>query len=71
MKAVKKGTLFLLFFLSLLLGACQDSALQEGAEWLRDPDLENIPKQAYSDIPRTYVYEVTASKIDVAFMELE
>jgi hypothetical protein len=68
---MKKGTLFILLFSLLVLGACRDSTMQEGAEWLREPDLEEIHDEQYIDIPKTDIYEVSASKVDIAFRELE
>ena len=71
MRAMKKGTLFVLLFILLVLGACKGSEMQAGAEWLREPDVEDAQSEKYTDIPNTDIYEVTASKIDIAFRELE
>jgi len=45
--------------------------MQDGAEWLREPDLEGVQNEQYTDIPTTDIFEVTASKVSIAFMELE
>ena len=45
--------------------------MQEGEEWLNDPNLEDSQSGLSSEIPGTDVYEVTASKVDFAFMELQ
>ena len=42
LKTVKKGLIFILLFILLLLGACKGSKRQEVAEWLREPDIEDI-----------------------------
>ena len=68
---MKKGTLFILFFILLVLGACKGSEMQAGAEWLREPELEDVQSEKYLEIAQTDIYEVTASKIGFAFMELE
>lgn len=66
-----KGILFISLCILLVLGACEDSGMQVGAEWLREPDVEDIQSGKYSDIPKTDIYEVTASKIDIAFSALQ
>jgi len=66
---IKKGLLFVALFVLLMAGACKGSAMQAGAEWLREPDSEDF--QNKTDIPTTDVYEVTASKANIAFRELE
>lgn len=71
MRAMKKGTFFVALFMLLMVGACKGSEMQAGAEWLREPDLEVEQSEKYLDIPQTDIYEVTASKIGFAFMELE
>ena len=68
---MKNGTLLILFFILLVLGACKDSRMQAGAEWLREPELEDVQSEKYLEIPQTDIYEMTASKIGFAFMELE
>ena len=71
LKTVKKGLIFILLFILLLLGACKVSKRQEGAEWLREPDIEDIQNVQYTDIPPTDIYEVTASKVNIAFSALQ
>jgi hypothetical protein len=71
MRAMKKGTFFVAFFMLLMVGACKGSEMQAGAEWLREPDLDDVQNEQYLDIPNTDIYEVTASKVDIALMELE
>lgn len=44
--------------------------MQEGAEWLYEPNIDNTGNAQYTDIPSNDIYEVAASKIDFAFMEL-
>jgi hypothetical protein len=68
---MKWETIFIAFFMLLVLGACKGSEMQAGAEWLREPDLEDVQNEQYTDIPKTDIYEVTASKADIAFIELE
>ena len=68
---VKKGTLFVALFMLLMVGACKGSEMQAGAEWLREPDLENVRSENILDIPQTDIYEVTASKVNFAFSALE
>ena len=68
---IKKGTLFVALFMLLMVGACKGSGMQAGAEWLREPDSEDVQSENILDIPATDIYEVTASKINIAFMELE
>jgi hypothetical protein len=68
---MKRGILFVALFILLIVGACKDSAMQAGAEWLREPDLEDIHDEKYTDIPKTDIYEVTESKVDIAIRELE
>jgi hypothetical protein len=70
---MKWKSIFIVIFIMLVLGACNGSEVQAGAEWLREPDLRDInnERNTYIDIPRNDVYEVTASKIDLAIMELE
>ena len=68
---MKWVTIFIALFILLALGACKGSEMQAGAEWLREPDLVDINNELYTDITRTDIYEVIASKIDFAFMELE
>jgi hypothetical protein len=68
---MKKGTLFVALFILFVLVACKGSAMQAGAEWLREPDVEDVQGEKYPDIPKTDIYEVSASKIDIALMELE
>ncbi len=70
MKISTLSSLVLLLVL-LILGACSDSTTQEGAEWLREPDSEGSGSEQYTDIPMTDIYEVTASKVALAFTELE
>ena len=64
-------TISIALFILFVLGACKGSEMQAGAEWLREPDLANAQSEKYLDIPSTDIYEVTASKVDFAFMELE
>jgi hypothetical protein len=45
--------------------------MQEGAEWLREPKSEDIQNAQYTDISNTDIYEVVASKIEFALIELE
>lgn len=47
------------------------SEMQAGAEWLRELDAEDKQSEQYTDILQTDIYEVTASKVAFAFMELE
>jgi len=68
---MKWETISIALFILLVLGACKGSEIQAGAEWLREPDLGDINNERYTDIPKTDIYEVTASKIDLALMELE
>jgi hypothetical protein len=68
---MKRETISITLFVLLVLGACQGSKSQAGAEWLREPDAEDAQSEKYTDIPQTDIYEVTASKIAFAFMELE
>jgi hypothetical protein len=60
MRAMKKGTLFVLLFILLVLGACKNLEMQAGAEWLREPELEDVQSEKYLEIPQTDIYEVTA-----------
>jgi hypothetical protein len=68
---IKKGTLFVALFMLLVVGACNGSGMQAGAEWLHEPDSEDLQSDNLLDIPTTDIYEVTASKVNFAFMELE
>jgi hypothetical protein len=68
---LKRETISIALFILLVLGACKGSEMQEGADWLREPDLGVIDNERYPVIPNNDIYEVTASKIDLAFMELE
>ena len=68
---MKWETIIIVLFGLLALGACKGSEMQAGAEWLREPNVEVVQSEKYLDIPITDIYEVTASKIDIAFMELE
>ena len=68
---MKKASLFIAMFVLFVLGACKGSEMQAGAEWLREPDKKNIQSEQIFDIPSTDIYEVTASKIDFALMDLE
>lgn len=68
---MKWETIFIVLFGLLALGACKGSEMQAGAEWLREPNVEDVQSEKYLDIPITDIYEVTASKIDIAFMELK
>lgn len=68
---MKKGMLFVALIIMFVLGACMGSTMQAGAEWLREPDAEDAHSEQYPNIPQTDIYEVTASKIAFAFMELE
>jgi len=65
-----KRRLFVLFIV-LVVGACKNTTMQEGAEWLREPDFEGVQNEQYTDIPKTDIYEVAASKVDIAIMELQ
>ena len=68
---MKKVSLFVTMFVLFVLSACKGSEMQAGAEWLREPNSEDVHGGDYPDIPITDIYEVIASKIDFAFMELE
>jgi hypothetical protein len=45
--------------------------MQAGTAWLREPDSEEVYQKKYPDIPPNDIYEVTASKVEMAFMELQ
>lgn len=68
---MKTRILFLLLFTLPALTACKDSGMQAGAEWLNEPDLEAIQGDQSFDIASTDIYEATASKAEIALMELE
>jgi hypothetical protein len=68
---MKKRILFVSLIISLLLGACVTTTVQEGAEWLNEPNFGGNQKEQSIDIPNSDVYEVTASKLDIAIMELQ
>jgi len=68
---MKKGMLFVALFVLLVVGACKNSEMQAGAEWLREPDSEDVQSENIFDIPKSDIYEVTASKVNLAFIELE
>jgi len=61
----------MLLMIIFVLVACQDSTTKEGAEWLREPDLDIIQNAQFVEIPVSDIYEVTASKAAFALMELE
>jgi len=68
---IKKGTLLVTLFILLVVGACQGSEMQAGAEWLREPDSEDVQSESYLDIPKIDIIEVAASKVGIASLELE
>ena len=71
LKTMRMRTLFVLLLVLLVLVACKDYTMQKGAEWLREPDIDDIHSEKYPDIPESDIYEVTASKLDMALIELQ